>query len=105
MVQDSQGARPGTIRPSTGGRRGRGGRRTVALTGVNTSLGRHLVALVERSRRWRRVVTIDVVPSATAGPKTVHYHVDLTHPAIDGPLADIFRAEQVDVVVHGAFLD
>jgi UDP-glucose 4-epimerase len=105
MVQDSEGGRPGTLRASTGRRRGRGGGRTIALTGVNSSLGSHLVALAERSRRWRRVVTIDLAPSPASGPKTAHYHVDLTQPAIDGPLADIFRAEQVDVVVHGAFLD
>ena len=76
----------------------------IALTGVNTFLGRSLVAHLERSRSWRRVVAIDLRNASTAGPKTRFYKVDLTQPAVDAQLAEILHAERVDTVVHGAFL-
>lgn len=77
---------------------------TIALTGVNTSLGRSLVAALERQRRWRRIVVVDVANAPTAGPRTVFHEVDLTQPAIDARLAEVFAAERVDTVVHAAFL-
>jgi UDP-glucose 4-epimerase len=76
----------------------------IALTGVNTFLGRSLLALLERSSRWRRIVAIDLRNADTAGPKTRFYKVDLTQPAVDAQLAEILHAEKVDTLVHGAFL-
>ncbi|MFZ5785900.1 MAG: NAD-dependent epimerase/dehydratase family protein [Acidobacteriota bacterium] len=76
----------------------------IALTGVNTFLGRSLVALLERSPRWRRIVAIDLRNADTAGPKTRFYKVDLTQPAVDAQIAEVLHAEKVDTVVHGAFL-
>jgi len=76
----------------------------IALTGVNTYLGRSLVAFLERDRRWRRIVAIDLKNTPTSGPKTRFYKIDLTQPAVDAQLAEILHAEKVDTVVHGAFL-
>ena len=76
----------------------------IALTGVNTFLGRSLLALLERSPRWRRIVAIDLKNADTAGAKTRFYKVDLTQPAVDAQLAEILQAEKVDTLVHGAFL-
>jgi UDP-glucose 4-epimerase len=76
----------------------------IALTGVNSYLGRSLVASLERDRRWRRIVAIDLKNTPTAGPKTRFYKVDLTQPAVDAQLAEILNAEKVDTIVHGAFL-
>ncbi len=84
-------------------RRGRAGK-SIALTGVNTFLGRSLIALLEGSKRWRRIVAIDLKNVPTAGPKTRFYKIDLTQPAVDAQLAEILAAEKVDTVVHGAFL-
>lgn len=76
----------------------------IAITGVNTYLGRSLVALLEKERRWKRIVAIDLKNTPTAGSKTRFYKVDLTQPAVDAHLAEILHAERVDTVVHGAFL-
>lgn len=76
----------------------------IALTGVNSYIGRSLVAQLERERRWRRIVAIDLRNTPTAGPKTRFYKVDLTQPAVDAQLAEILQAEKVDTVVHLAFL-
>lgn len=76
----------------------------IALTGVNTYLGRSLVASLERDRRWRRIVAIDLKNTPTAGPKTRFYKIDLTQPAVDAQLAEILHAEKVDTLVHCAFL-
>jgi len=76
----------------------------VALTGVNTFLGQSLVALLERSPRWRRIVAIDLKNAEVSGPKTRFYRVDLAQPAVDAQIAEILHAEKVDTVVHGAFL-
>jgi UDP-glucose 4-epimerase len=77
---------------------------TIALTGVNTHLGSSLVALLERERKWRKIVAIDLKNAPAAGPKTRFYKIDLSQPAVDAQLAEILQAERVDTVVHGAFL-
>lgn len=76
----------------------------MALTGADSFLGRNLVGLLEESTRVRRIVTLDLASPPTAGRKTRHYHVDLTAPSVDARLAEVLHAEEVDTVVHLAFL-
>ena len=79
-------------------------RRTVAVTGADSFLGRNLIALLEEDDAYGRVVAVDVRRPRTAGKKTRFYEVDLTQPGVDARLAEILLAEEVDSVVHLAFL-
>lgn len=79
-------------------------KRSVAVTGADSFLGRNLVGLLEEDESTGRIVLLDVERPATAGAKSRHYRIDLTQPAIDARIAEILAAEQVDTVVHLAFL-
>jgi UDP-glucose 4-epimerase len=76
----------------------------VALTGADSFLGRNLVGLLEEDARVSRIVAIDFRAPATAGAKTRYYDVDLTQPASEERMAEIFAAERVETLVHVAFL-
>jgi len=77
--------------------------RCIAVTGANTFLGRNIVALLEEDDSVGRIVVIDVRNTASAGPKTAFYEIDLTQPAVESRVAEILHAEQVDVLAHLAF--
>jgi UDP-glucose 4-epimerase len=80
------------------------GRRSVAITGVDTFLGRNLIGLLEEDDSISRIVAIDIASPKTAGRKTSFYKVDLTQPSVDARLAEILQAEDVHTFVHLAFL-
>jgi len=82
---------------------GRG--RAVAITGAMTFLGRSLVRLLANAEDVSRVVVVDLENPDTAGPSTTFYAVDLTQPGADARLAEILQAEQIDTLVHLAFLE
>src|SRR3954471_11839730 len=75
-------------------------RRSIAVTGANTFLGRNIVGVLEEDDSIARIVVIDVKNPTTAGPKTAFYDVDLTQPAVESRIAEILNAEQVDTLVH-----
>lgn len=77
--------------------------RSIAITGANTFLGRHLVGLLEADNAVGRITLIDIKSPRTAGPKSAFYDVDLTQPAVESRIAEIFHAEQVDTLLHLAF--
>lgn len=103
-----RGAAPGGAAPGSGAaaRLGRPVRRLrrVAVTGTSSLLGRNLVGLLEEDPTTAKIVALDVVTPPTAGRKTRFYSVDLTQPAVDARVAEILGAEEVDTVVHLAFL-
>jgi UDP-glucose 4-epimerase len=76
----------------------------VALTGSASFLGTNLIGLLEEDERVRRIVSLDVKSPTTAGTKTRAYDVDLTQPAAEARLAEIFTSERVDTLLHLAFL-
>ena len=78
--------------------------RVVALTGADGFLGRNLIGLLEDDDRVSRIVALDVERPATAGRKTRFYQVDLTQPRVDARLAEILASEQVETLLHMAFL-
>ncbi len=78
--------------------------KVVALTGANGFLGSNLIGLLEDDDRVSRIVALDVERPTTAGRKTRFYKVDLTQPRVDSRLAEIFASEQVDTLLHMAFL-
>ncbi len=81
--------------------------RVVAITGACTFLGTELVRRLEADRRYDRVLLLDVrepVVLAEGARKTRFFPIDLTQPTIDADIATLLEREQVDTVVHGAFL-
>jgi UDP-glucose 4-epimerase len=82
--------------------------RVAAVTGACTFLGHELIRRLEEDPRYRRVLVLDVRhphgATAARDQKTVFYSVDLTQPTVDDELATLLDREEVDTVVHGAFL-
>jgi UDP-glucose 4-epimerase len=78
--------------------------RVVALTGASAFLGRNLIGVLEEDPRIARVVAIDVKAPDTGAGKTRMVAVDLTAPASEERVSEILAAEQVDTLVHLAFL-
>ena len=76
--------------------------RVVAVTGTSSFLGQNLLGLLEEDASIDRVVAIDV-KQAPAGKKTRFYDVDLTQPAAEARLSEIFAAEGARTLVHLAF--
>lgn len=79
-------------------------RRVVALTGAASFLGRNLIGVLEEDPAVARIVAIDVDAAPTAGKKTRLYEIDLTQPGSELKVAEAFAAEEVDTVLHLAFL-
>lgn len=79
-------------------------RRSIAITGAASFLGRNLVGILEEDPSVGRIVVLDVTTPRTAGKKTRSYRVDLTDPSAAVRLAETLHAEKVDTVVHLAFL-
>ncbi|HEX9295693.1 MAG TPA: NAD-dependent epimerase/dehydratase family protein, partial [Polyangiaceae bacterium] len=79
-------------------------RKTVAITGAASFLGRNLVGLLEEDDRIGRIVAIDLASPSTAGQKTRAYEVDLAQPTAEERTSEILLAERTDCVVHLAFL-
>lgn len=88
----------------TGAVQVRSPKHTVAITGADSFLGRNLIGLLEEDEGYPRIVALDVRRPRTAGRKTRYYEVDLTHPGVEARIAEIFVAEEVDTLVHLAFL-
>jgi UDP-glucose 4-epimerase len=75
----------------------------VAVTGIASFLGGRLLRRLAGERGGDAVVAIDVATPPPTLPVR-HHPIDLTEPAADQRLLDVFRAEEVDTVVHLAFL-
>lgn len=78
--------------------------RVVAVTGAHSFLGSQLIQRMEDDRRYAKVLAIDIRRPEVPLSKTQFHKVDLTLPNADGEIAHILKREQVDTVVHLAFL-
>ena len=76
----------------------------VAVTGAASFLGSHLVGLLEEDPRIRRIICLDEEETNAAGDKTLSYALDLTHPHAAQQVGSLLQSENVDTVVHLAFL-
>ncbi|RMF12467.1 MAG: NAD-dependent epimerase/dehydratase family protein [Candidatus Dadabacteria bacterium] len=75
---------------------------SIAVTGLNTFVGREVVKRLTRD--GRRVVGIDLDRPRDLPQSVQFYKVDLTLPTSDAILADIFRREKVGRLIHLSFL-
>ena len=78
--------------------------RVVAISGAYSFLGAELIKVLERDRRYYKVLAIDVRKPSFPLHKTQFHKVDLTLPTADADLAAILSREGVDTFVHAAFL-
>lgn len=74
----------------------------IAITGTASFLGARVLRRLVELRGGEAVVAVDVTPPATTLQGVTHRHVDLTEPASDQKLVDVFRDEAVDTVLHMA---
>lgn len=74
----------------------------IALTGTASFLGGRLLRQLAESRGADQLLVVDVA-APPAALDVRHRAVDLTEPAADQRLLDVFREEQVDEVLHFAF--
>jgi UDP-glucose 4-epimerase len=76
----------------------------VAVTGATSFLGRNLVTLLEEDARVGRIVAIDVRSPSRVGTKTRAHSIDFTEGSAERLIGDVFAREEVDCIVHLAFL-
>lgn len=72
----------------------------VAITGISGYIWRLLTDKLDRDERVGRIVGIDLGDFVHPSPKLKHYKVDIRDPK----LRDLFDEEEVDAVVHLAFI-
>jgi UDP-glucose 4-epimerase len=74
----------------------------VALTGTASFLGGRLLRRLAETKGAARLLVVDVA-APPAALDVRHRAVDLTEPAADQRLLDVFREEDVEAVLHFAF--
>ena len=74
----------------------------IALTGTASFLGARLLRRLAETKGPERLLVVDVA-APPAALDIRHRAVDLTEPAADQRLLDVFREENVEEVVHFAF--
>lgn len=76
----------------------------VALTGVRTFLGDHLIRALEDDPTCEHILALDIRPPVSGRTKTRFSRVDLTDPASDEQMAKLLTEDAIDTLVHMAFL-
>ena len=74
----------------------------IALTGTASLLGGRLLRRLAERKGAARLLVVDVA-APPAALEVRHRAVDLTEPAADQRLLDVFREEEVEVALHFAF--
>lgn len=78
--------------------------RVVAITGACHFLGTELIKRLEEDATCARVLALDIRKPDIPLEKTEFHHIDLTVPGVDRALARLLQDNQVDTLVHAAFL-
>jgi UDP-glucose 4-epimerase len=78
--------------------------RVIAITGVSSHIGTELIKRLEKDRRYKKILAIDICrPNIPLG-KTEFHKVDLTQPTADAAVARVLSRGEADSLVHLAFL-
>jgi len=75
----------------------------VGITGLRTTVGQRLVERLLARGDGLRVVGFDLRRPSRMDERVVFHPIDLAEPTAGSRLAEAFRKERVDVVVHAAF--
>jgi UDP-glucose 4-epimerase len=78
-------------------------RPAIAITGINGFLGGALLHLLEGMKEYPRVIAIDQRKPTMSIKKAKFFRMDLTETLADEKLAEIFKNEGVQEVIHAAF--
>lgn len=78
-------------------------KRSVAITGVHTFLGRRLLRELAQDPAYGKIVALDLSPPRMS-EKIVYERVDLSEPGADALMRDVLEREKVDTILHAAFL-
>ena len=72
----------------------------VAITGVSGFLGSQLLARLDTEKSVDRIIGFDIKPACTTSEKLKFFHMDVRDPS----LGSVLKKENVDIVVHLAFV-
>lgn len=76
----------------------------VAVIGARSFLGSEILGQLSDDMSVQKLIAIDLEAPELISDKVVFYPLDLSSPTAGVELAEIFRKESPDTVVHGAFL-
>lgn len=76
--------------------------KVVALTGTSGFKGLHLLGLLEKDARVKKIIALDRKKPALTTKKTLFFRTELTQPTTDQKIAAILKKQKVDVFVHSA---
>lgn len=76
--------------------------KTVVVTGVSSFKGSRILKALEKDSRYKSIVAIDHKKPGFPLKKTKFYKIDLTETVADMKMAEIFKKEKCDTLVHCA---
>lgn len=76
----------------------------IAVTGTSAFFGRDLLVALQGDPAVERVIALDSKAPVFEGTKVVWEKTDLLQPRSGERMADVFREQTVDVVIHTAFM-
>jgi UDP-glucose 4-epimerase len=79
-------------------------KRVVAVTGACSFIGSEVIKRLEEDRRYAKILALDIRKPGFPLDKTQYFKIDLTLPTADADVAAILAKEEVDTVLHAAFL-
>lgn len=78
--------------------------KVIAITGSHTFAGKSIINELLQNSNWRKIVVLDIQKPPLSDKKISYYDIDLTQPEISMEISQIFKNENVDSVLHSAFL-
>src|SRR6185312_1173902 len=77
---------------------------SIAVTGASGFFGQDLILALDADRSVERIIAIDSRAPTVDSPKMRYEQIDLLLPRSGERMADVFREQSVDVVIHTALM-